>query len=296
MRITELTKRHSFVRLVEFFPPSVPAEPRAGEPAVDLRARVQSLIEKARRVESASDAVIIAQPKDTSRYHLPSLPSAVEVKRSTGIEAIPTIPLRDYNRNALRGLVLYGLYAGLENFCIVRGDPFLPEEAGYSRNAFDLRRVSDAAGLVKGVANTVHNEGVCVLGPLDISGRLDEEYIEVVREREERGVDVFICQPFFGSVEEVLERVDRLRAAHVTRPIIHNVFPLMSEEDAIRMERKFGWQVSPQVKEVLREGGLQAGLRLARDRYYSFLDNRGEVDGVYISSRGHADWAVAILT
>lgn len=298
MKITELTRRRVFTKIVEFFPPSIGASKSQGQGTVseDLNTKVQSLMDRIRQVESVSDAILIAQPKDSTKFHMSSLLTAVEVKRNTGIECIPTIPLRDYNRSGLMSQVLYGIYAGIENFCIVRGDPFSPHEDHYSGNVYDLARVADATRMVKEVVKATSKGDCCLLGPIDLSGELDERYLEMIRSRREMGVDVFVSQPFFGAIEDCLERLDKIKPYVSRTPVMHNIFALRGLDDALRLEDKFNWRITPKVKEQLKDGGIDSGLRFARERYLSLLKNRDKVDGVYISSRGVAEWALAILS
>lgn len=282
MRLKDLIERKGFVKIVELMPLNLENH---------VKVRLKSLLNQARLLSKVSDALQLADIKGPKQIN-PVL-TAVELKRLLNVETIPTIPLRDYNKRGFIGLALSALLWGLENLFIVRGDPYRGDELTYDSNVYGFKKVSEA---VKEVSNLMKVAGIraTLLAPIDLDKLASEEYRDVIKERAESGVDVFLTQPFFGNIDNMLEGLDLARSIGVDAYIVFNIFPLKSLEDALRCEARFGWKIPKRVKEGLKDGGLKAAFKFARNWYLSLLENR--VDGVYLSSRGDADLALRILS
>ncbi len=295
MRLTEITERRLFARTIELLPPGFDIADPNKEPTLDMKAKFRQLVEKARIVEQWADAIHIADLRDSSRYRMNSVTTAVDLKHETGLETIPTIALRDYSKNVIYGLLFHALRHGIENFLLVRGDRYSEEEEQHSTNVYDVNRVSQLVRLVKEVSSR-SGDKLCILGPINLNRRPRSEYLWLARERQDSGTDIFLSQPIFEEVETCLERVDKVRSYGIDRPIFHNIFPLKNYEDSLYCERRFGLKIPKRQKEKVRDGGAEEGLRMASERYHRLLENRKRVDGVYISSRGVAESVVKILS
>jgi 5,10-methylenetetrahydrofolate reductase len=295
VRLSDLVREDNFVRIVEVFPPGLPKPSANGKSAkYDLAARFEQLAEGIARVESIADAFSIPELKDSQRVHLSSVGIANELKRRTGNDFIPTVTLRDSNLQNLLGTISFGIFAGLENMLLVRGDPFVPEEGDGSvaKNVYDLSKVSSLVSAVRSLEDSISSEhDVCILSPINLLRSNERAYIRTLKERESSGVDIFLAEQMFEDMDAYLERIRSVRKAGVTKPIVHTLFPLKNYDDAVYCQQKFGWTIPLGELEKLKAAGQRYGLDMARKRYRSLLASRDLVQGVCISTRGNPEVA-----
>ena len=297
MRIADVIGSGNFVKIVELFPPGIPSpDTMKKSQKFDLSLRFERLVQGISELEAIADAFSLPELKDGSRVHLNSVAVASELKKRTGDDIIPTITLRDSNKQNILGIVSYAIFAGLDNVQIVRGDPYSDDDA-VPKNVYDISKVSTLASLVRKIES--HSSGsqrMCILAPINMNLLRQPSYVNIIRERESSGVDIFDTESLFENVDKYLERVVKLREEGVKAALIHTVFPFRDYEDAIACIHKFGWKVSKKELHGLKTHGPEYGLELARRRYYDLLDRRDVVEGVSISTRGNPELVRLITT
>src|SRR3974377_1180388 len=139
MRISDVARSGSFVRLIELFPPGLPfPELLREKQTIDLALRFDRLLESINGLEALADGFCLPELKDSARIHLNSVGLASELKRKTGSAIVPTLTLRVSNRQNIMGTIAYSFYAGIENILIVRGDPYNGGEKSAPRNVYDI--------------------------------------------------------------------------------------------------------------------------------------------------------------
>lgn len=288
MRLSDLIRSGNFAKIVELFPPGLPAPDSMTESQhFDISLRFERLVESVSDLGAIADAFSLPELKDGVRIHLNTLAVAIELKRRTGSEVIPTITLRDSNKQSILGLLSYGIFAGLENIQIVRGDPYTDS---LPKNVYDFSKVSDLVSAVRKIeSHSSAEENLCILAPIDVTNLKDKSYVDTIRKRAASGVDIFVTESLFENIDKHLDRISTLRDLGVMTPIIHNIFPFRDYQDALTCVRKFGWKVSRAELDALRTHGHGYGLKVARERFLDLLDRQDDVEGVCISTRGNPE-------
>lgn len=298
MRVSDLIRSGSFARIIELFPPGfpAPASKRVNQ-KFDLSFRFERLVENILELEALADAFSFPELKDPNRIHLNSVAVASELKRRTGNDVIPTITLRDSNKHNLLGLITYAIFAGLENLQIVRGDAYDASVKTEPRNVYDISTVSSLVKMVRQIESTLSNaDRICILAPINLLKTDDENYMQTVKSRESAGIDIFVTESLFENIDRYLDRIAKIRNLGITSPIIHNIFPFKSYDDAIACTSKFGWMVSEEELHMLKSKGGEYGLELSRERYHRLLERKDVVQGACISTRGNIELARRITS
>jgi len=255
----------------------------------DLSLRFERLVQSITELEAVADAFSLPELKDGIRIHLNTIAVASELKKRTGSDIIPTITLRDANKQSILGLISYAIFAGLENLQIVRGDPYFNEES-VPKNVYDISKVSRLVTLVRKIeAHSSNSDTLCLLAPINMMILNDRKYVKTIMERQDSGVDIFVTESLFENMDKYLARVVKLRKDGVTTPLIHNIFPFRDYADAIACKQKYGWKISSEELHGLKTKGPKYGLEVAKERYYDLLDRRDIVEGVCISTRGNPE-------
>lgn len=289
MRVSEVILSGNFARIVEIFPPGMPAPWLIkGDRKIDLSARFERLAESIEQIGAAADAFSLPELRDGSRIHLHSVSIASELKKRTNNSIIPTLTLRDSNRQNLLGTVAYAFFAGLENIQIVRGDPYI--EKAEPKNVYDFGKIASFVTMVRDLESRLSNaQKSCILAPINLRRIAEKEYVRIARQRELAGVDIFVTESLFEDTQTNLERVAIARDRGITVPIVHNIFPLRDYDDAVTCVQKFGWKISEEELHGLKTGGPTFGIELARDRYFGLLARKEISQGACISTRGNSD-------
>lgn len=297
MLISDISKTGAFVRLIELFPPGLPVpELMKDSQTFDLSLRFEKLVESINALETLADGFSLPELKDSERIHLNSVGIASELKRRTGSAIIPTLTLRDSNRQNILGTVAFAIYSGIENILIVRGDPY-QDKLSSPKNVYDIKNVASIVSSIRRIESHL-SEGarLCILSPINMQRTSDPSYVEIIRSREIAGVDLFLAESLFEDVDTYVERIRAARKAGIRVPIIHTIFPLRSHEDALACMAKFGWRISEKEIQSLKSRGSEFGLEMARERYRGLLANKGLAQGACISTRGDTEMARLITT
>jgi 5,10-methylenetetrahydrofolate reductase len=295
LRVSDIIHSGNFARIIEIFPPGLPA-PGLIKPdrKIDLAVRFERIVESINQLEAIADAFSLPELRDSSRVHLHSVSVAAELKRRSSSSVIPTITLRDSNRQNLLGTMSFAIFAGLENIQIVRGDPY--GSSGDPKNVYDFSKIASFITTVRELETHLSNvQKTCILAPVNLRKIGEPDYVRLTRQRELAGVDIFVTESLFEDTTKYLDRVISAREKGVKIPIIHNVFPLRDYEDAIMCIEKFGWKISEEELHGLKTQGPTFGIELARDRYFGLLDRKEIAQGACISTRGNIEVVRQIL-
>ncbi len=293
LKLSDLARSGHFLRIIEVFPPMIPAP--AGVSSIqkfDLNWRFERLVQGLVRTDPLADAFSIPELKDGNRVHLNSVGVASEIKKRTGSEIIPTITLRDSNRQSLYGMIAYGIFAGIQNLLLVRGDAYGAGNGTKNepKNVYDISRVSTLISTVRELESRL-DYSLCLLSPINLGKSNDANYLNTIRERELSGVDLFLSEQMFEDLETYLARVETIRKYGITKPIVHSIFPLKDYNDALGLTQKFGWKFTDYELANLKKTGPRYGLEMARTRYRSLLAHKDLIQGVSVSTRGNPEVA-----
>ncbi|MDA4112159.1 MAG: methylenetetrahydrofolate reductase [Thaumarchaeota archaeon] len=289
MRVSEIINSGSFARVIEIFPPGFPT-PNNMKPGqkIDLSVRFETIVQNIADLEALSDAFSLPELRDDSRVHLNSVAVAAELIRRTGSAVIPTITLRDSNKQNLLGTISFAIFSGVENIQIVRGDPYASHSE--SRNVYDISKISTLISIIRKLESHLLNlQKTCVFAPINLSKISIDSYFKMAKQREVSGVDIFVTESLFEDTNVYLRRVAELRDLGFRAPIIHNIFPFRDYEDAMACVKRFGWNVSAEELHGLKTKGPKFGVEMARKRYFGLVDRKEISQGACISSRGNAD-------
>ena len=289
--ISTLFSSTDFVQTVELWPPSYPVD----GPAKPLEKQFSWLSERLDILGEYFDAFHVADLKVPGRRYLDPVMTAVSLRdRFRWLEVAPTISARDRNTKALQEAVAASLFFGLDNLILVRGDPYLAADPDRSKNVYDVPGVSGLVKLARGVQSSISHANLCIMTPVDLSRLEDEKYLDVIRQREEATSNVFLSQMFFGDPDDYLSMLDHLRSEGIRSPVLHNIFPFYSYDDAVDVSLRFKVHVAKPTLDQLKEGGVSAGVKAA-SRFRDVLRaNRGKVNGIFVSSRGEPELAIRL--
>ncbi len=210
---------------------------------------------------------------------------------------IPTLTLRDSNRQGLLGMISFAIFAGLENMFLVRGDAYGNGSSSDPKNVYDIRKVSSFIELARKLEVTISMEhSLCILSPINLLRSGDDAYLKIVRGRENAGVDILVAEQMFEDFETYLDRLREIRESGISCPIVHSVFPFKNYYDAVYCIQKFGWKISETELQNLKEEGARYGLEMARKRYHLLFKNKELIQGVSISTRGNPEVARYIVS
>ncbi len=207
MRVSDVIDSGNFARIIEIFPPGLPAPGliKAGR-TIDLSVRFDRIVESISQLETVADAFSLPELRDSTRIHLNSASVASELRRRTTSSVIPTITLRDSNRQNLLGTVMYAIYAGLENIQIVRGDPY--RIRGEPKNVYDFSKIARLVTTIRELESHLSNvPPTCLLAPINLRRISDPEYVKLARQREIAGVNIFVTESLFEDPSVYLDRV-----------------------------------------------------------------------------------------
>jgi 5,10-methylenetetrahydrofolate reductase len=291
VRVSEIIDSGNFAKIIEIFPPGLPVPSRMKpEQKIDLSVRFESIVKNLGDLEALADAFSLPELRDGSRIHLNSIGVAAELIRRTGSAIVPTITLRDSNRQNLLGTIAFAIFSGIQNLQVVRGDPYDSLSGTAPKNVYDFSKIGTLVSVIRKLESHLTNsDPLCILAPINLSKISDAQYFSMVKERELAGVNIFVTESLFEDTEVYLDRISKLRVLGVRVPIIHNIFPFRDYEDAISCIDKFGWKVSSEELHGLKTGGPKFGIEMARARYFGLLDEKDISQGACISTRGNAD-------
>lgn len=257
-RLDQVLSRKSRLLTTEFLPPKT--------------ASLSDLVDKTLRVGAVVDSVSIPELKANERnvpmHRMNPFYVSLRLRDLTGVETLFHLTPRDYNKNALMGILLSASEAHLSNMLVVGGDRYTAAEATkISKNVYDF---NGATELITGIRSFEKELGLherfCVVAGTDPSviyssdkGRTEAEISKLV-EREEAGADLVQTQPVFDS--RFMEFIDLARQSGLRIPVIVGVMPLRGKADCHQIEQRYGITIPNGLKQSLAESDEQRGRKL----------------------------------
>lgn len=262
-KLTELLTRNNKLLSTEFLPPK--------------GAKLSELVSKTLKVGKVIDSVSLPELKANDRsipmYRMNPFYVALRLRDLTGVETLFHVTPRDYNKNALMGILLAAAEAHLQNVLVVGGDKYSgSEEIKISKNVYDF---SGSTELIKGIRTLEaeiridESDGFCVVAGTDPTviysndkGRTQDE-ISRLLERQDAGADLVQTQPVFDK--RFFDFLDLAREQGLRIPILVGILPLRGRTDCVQIEQRYGITIPTDVKSSVREGDEETGRRLARE-------------------------------
>jgi methylenetetrahydrofolate reductase (NADPH) len=275
--LIEILQQKSRLLTTEFLPPKTP--------------QLSSLVDKVLRVASIVDSVSMpelkANPASTSHFRMNSIFAALRVRDLTGVETTFHLTPRDYNKNAIAGLLLSASETGLRNVLVIGGDRYdSAEEKALSRNVYDF---ANCTSLLKAIRELEQNSPgetkFCLMVGADPTVmytrdrvRIESEVAKLI-ERQDAGAEIAQTQPIFDL--RYFEFLDLAREQGLKIPMLVGVLPLRDRRDSIDVEKRYGITIPSDVKSALSERGSESGRLLAQDLAATLVKNGARNIHVY---------------
>lgn len=288
-RLTEILRRKGRLLTTEFLPPKAP--------------RLSDLVKRVLQVASVIDCVSVPELKanqgTSPRFRMNPLLTALRVRDLTGVEPIFHLTPRDYNKNAVAGLLLGAAEASLVNVLVISGDRYSDtEERSVSRNVYDYAGTTD---LVRGIRELEDEAGLgtsrfCIAVGTDPTVIYNnnrekvENEIAKLAERQDAGAELAQTQPVFDM--RYFDFLDLAREHGVTIPILVGLLPLRGKADAVQIERRYGITIPSPVKTLLSDDARETGEALVLDLASSLME-RG-ANCIHVYPRENADFVTRI--
>ncbi len=278
-RLTEILRRKGRLLTTEFLPPKI--------------GNLSDLVNQTLKVGSVIDSVSLPELKANERsapmFRMNPFYASLRLRDLTGIETLFHLTPRDYNKNALMGILLSATEARLNNVLVVGGDRYSEtERSRVSKNVYDFKGATE---LIKGVRSfeaELHlgeSERFCVVAGTDPTviyskdtKRTESEIAKLI-ERQDAGADLVQTQPVFDK--RFLEFLDLARQQGLKIPVLVGIMPLRGRTDSQQIERRYGITIPTDVKSSLRESDERKGRRLACELASDFVKNGIQALHVY---------------
>lgn len=244
----------------EFLPPK----------AASLSGLVQKVLRVADVVDSVSFPELKANQRSRPRYRMNPFYVALRIRDLTGVETLFHLTPRDYNRNAVAGLLTSAAEAGMRNILVVGGDRYSPEEmVELSKNVYDFKGSTE---MIRGIRFleeefSLGESAFCILGGTDPSvvytrdkTKIDREITRLI-EQQDAGADMAQTQPVFDM--QYFDFVDAAREQGLKIPILPGILPLRGGNDCEEIEKRYGITIPGEVKSLVRRKGEECGTQIA---------------------------------
>lgn len=288
-RLTEILQHKGHLLTTEFLSPR---EPRLGD-----------LVNKALRVAGLVDSINLPELKanvdSRPKFRMNPFYAAMRVRDLTGVETLFHMTPRDYNRNAIAGLLLSAAEANMDNILVVGGDRYdRNETTTLSKNVYDY---NGTTSFIRGIRTLESDAGLgtsrfCVAVGTDPTviytddkKRIEDEVAKLA-ERQDAGADIAQTQPVFDM--RFLEFQDYTKAQGVKIPIVVGILPLRSKVDSAEIERRYGISIPTDLKLSLGHDGEKQGRILARELTVKLLQNG--VRHIHLYPRENCDFVIDV--
>ncbi len=256
-RLTEILRRKGRLLTTEFLPPKT--------------SNLSDLVNKTLKVGSVIDSVSLPELKANERsapmFRMNPFYASLRLRDLTGVETLFHLTPRDYNKNALMGILLSATEARLNNVLVVGGDRYSEtEQSRVSKNVYDFKGATELIRGVRSFEAELHleeSERFCVVAGTDPTviyskdtKRTESEIAKLV-DRQDAGADLFQTQPVFDK--QFLEFLDLARQQGLKAPVLVGILPLRGRTDCHQIEQRYGITIPNDVKVSLRECDEAAG-------------------------------------
>lgn len=270
-KLTEILNNKGRLLTTEFLPPKT----------TSLSDLVGKTLKVANVIDSVSLPELRANHRGVPKHRMNAIYAAVRLRDLTGVETLFHLTPRDYNRNAIAGLLLAAAEAGLNNILVIGGDRYAgDEEVTLSKNVYDYKGAKD---LIRGIlsleseAAISKSDGFCIVVGTDPTviytsdkQRVDDEVSKLL-DRQDAGAELVQTQPVFDL--RFFEFLDIAKEQGLKIPVLAGIVPLRSKADSIEIERRFGITIPSEIKMALQDGGEGTGRRLVSELASHLIEN-----------------------
>lgn len=249
-RLSDILAAKGRILTTEFLPPNSP----------DLSGLVRTALSIAHVVDCVSIPEIKANYNNLPRHRMTPLHVALRVRDLTGVETLFHLTPRDYNKNAVAGMLLAAAQSKLHNLLVIGGDRYTYDETiTIAKNVYDfpnsiemisgIRAFEDEFGLVS-------SEKFFVAAGTDPSILYSRNKTTIEKEmsrlvgRQDAGADAIQTQPVFDL--SCLEFIDLAREHGIKIPFMIGLLPLKGEADANHIEKRFAITIPSNYKVSIR--------------------------------------------
>ncbi len=243
----------------------------------------RKLIRSAQMLKDAGVTVLDVTDSAMARVRMSPFASAYLIQSHIGIEVIAHLTTRDRNLMALQADLLGAHALGLRHVLALTGDPpTLPAKGVYDVDSIGLIALIKKLNEGQDGSGKSIGEGTDFLVGCSLNPTADDLDLELERfERKlEAGADFVMTQAVY-DVDRYRQVMRRVGSPDV--PIILELLPLQSYKNAEFIHNELAGVTLPgEVLERMREAGnngIAVGMDIARE---TFMELRGEVDGVYL--------------
>jgi len=254
-KLTEILREKGRLLTTEFLPPKTP--------------KLTPLVDKVLAVASVVDAVSLPELKanrtSVPRFRMNPLFAALRLRELTGVETIFHLTPRDYNRNAVAGLLLAAAESKLANVLVIGGDRYdAAEEISLAKNVYDHPGTTNLVKAIRELeSEALGASRFCIVVGTDPTvvytdnqDTIDRE-IEKLLERQDAGAELAQTQPVFDT--RFFEFLDKARERGLKMPVLVGILPLRGKSDSAAIERRYGITIPSEVKSLLAKEGAENG-------------------------------------
>lgn len=288
-KLTEILQQKGRLLTTEFLPPKAP--------------KLSDLVDKVLKIASWIDSVSLPELKANENgfpsFRMNPIFTALRLRDLTGIETIFHLTPRDYNKNAIAGLLLAAAETNLQNVLVIGGDRYSSkEEHSLSKNVYDY---SGSTNLVKGIRELeseakLGTSRFCIVVGTDPTviytgdrEKIEDEVAKLV-ERQDAGAELAQTQPVFDL--RYFEFLDIAREQGLKIPILVGILPLRGKADSMEIERRYGITIPHSVKSSFSKNNGEADKSLALALAEGLT--RGGVHCIHVYPREDCEFLVTL--
>lgn len=218
-------------------------------------------LEIANVVDCISIPEIKANYNNIPRHRMNPFHVALRIRDLTGVETLFHLTPRDYNKNAVAGMLLAAAQSSLHNLLVIGGDRYSYDETiGVAKNVYDF---ANSIEMIKGIRGfedefgLTSSERFFVAAGTDPSILYSRNKVKIEKEmdrlvaRQGAGADAIQTQPVFDL--SCLEFFDLTREHGIRVPYMVGLLPLQSEADANYIEKRFAITIPSDFKTSIRD-------------------------------------------
>ncbi len=273
--------------MVEVFPPLFPI--KGTKEDIKLQDRLDEVVEAVRGIRRCADLMLVATVKNPDLLKVSSIQVAALIQKKAGIQAAPSIVVRDSNRLQLLSEIVTAYSFDLTSIMLVWGDRY--PAGARSRNAYDFKDLSE---VIREAVRIGKRAGIKprIMAPVTLASQGGDQ-AGLGLGRVKAGASILLGQPPTTNPQHAFDEHEAaLGSAGLEGRVLLNIFPFRDAKDVLDCEKYFGWALPQRLHETAKRG-RSALIGEARS-----VVNRLRLDGypgVYVSTRGDPSVARDIL-
>ncbi len=289
-KLTEILTQRGRLVSTEFLPP------KGGQ--------LSDLVNKTLKVANVVDSVSIPELKanlhGAPKFRMNPFYTALRLRDLTGVQTVFHLTPRDYNKNAVAGLVMAAAEAHLQNILVIGGDRYTEHEViTLSKNVYDYDGSTDLVKGIRGLEKEIGlgNNGFCIIVGSDPTliytkekAKIEAEIIKLIQ-RQDAGADLVQTQPVFDM--SFFEFLELARQYGLKIPVLVGILPLRGKGDCIQIERRYGILIPDDLKSSLRTEDEERGRRMACQLASDLVKNG--VRCLHIYPRGDCEFVFEVV-